>query len=258
MSAVTPAVGRTDLAALWRALPPLPILLRRGLRRFDARALRERQLLVSAVLVLALMLLDQAWLSPAYKAWRGARAEQRQARQALDDLQAQAQQNQAVGQARLVQERDELANWRARVRQGDDALHAYADSLIGPDQMLPLLAQLLARHGQLRLRSMQSLGRTDLLATAAGGTNGVAVAAALPEAAASAPPPLHGTTLYRHGVELSIEGGYADLLSYLLALEALPQRLLWGSVRLKVEQHPRAVLTLRLYTVSRERHFLEI
>jgi MSHA biogenesis protein MshJ len=55
-----------------------------------------------------------------------------------------------------------------------------------------------------------------------------------------------------------LEGGYADLLSYLRALEALPQRVLWGSVNLKVEQHPKSVLTLRVYTISRERHWLEI
>jgi MSHA biogenesis protein MshJ len=41
-------------------------------------------------------------------------------------------------------------------------------------------------------------------------------------------------------------------------MEALPQRVLWGSVSLKVEQHPKSVLTLRVYTISRERHWLEI
>ena len=55
-----------------------------------------------------------------------------------------------------------------------------------------------------------------------------------------------------------LEGGYGDLLSYLQAMEALPQRVLWGSVSLKVEQHPRSVLTLRVYTISRERHWLEL
>ena len=47
-------------------------------------------------------------------------------------------------------------------------------------------------------------------------------------------------------------------VSYLQAMEALPQRVLWGSVSLKVEQHPKSVLTLRVYTISRERHWLEI
>ena len=59
-------------------------------------------------------------------------------------------------------------------------------------------------------------------------------------------------------MELVLEGGYADLLGYLKAMEALPQRVLWGAINLKVEQHPRSVLTLRVYTLSRDRAWLEI
>jgi MSHA biogenesis protein MshJ len=67
-----------------------------------------------------------------------------------------------------------------------------------------------------------------------------------------------GPAIYRHGVELSVEGSYADLLSYLQALEALPQQLLWGSLELKVEQYPHVVLTLRLYTLSLESAWVEL
>ena len=93
-------------------------------------------------------------------------------------------------------------------------------------------------------------------ASLAGGAHAAALADPTrpPSAAANDSRP----SLYRHGVELVLEGGYADLLSYLRAGEALPQRVLWGSVSLKVEQHPKSVLTLRVYTISRERHWLEI
>jgi MSHA biogenesis protein MshJ len=77
----------------------------------------------------------------------------------------------------------------------------------------------------------------------------------LPAAAAAS---ATGPTLYRHGVELSVEGSYADLLSYLQALEALPQQLLWGNLELKVEQYPRVVLTLRLYTLSLASAWVEL
>ena len=246
LTSLTPAA----LLATLRGLPPLAILWRRGMRHFDARAQRERQLVIVALLVLVLLVLDHFWLSGAYKTWYRARTEQRQAQRTLAELQQQSQQGQAQTQARTLQDRAELATWWSRVRAGDEALRAHEGRLVGPDQMLPLLEQLLARHGQLRLRSMQSLARTDLLAPA--------TAAGAPSVAASAPPQIPGTTLFRHGVEISLEGSYAELLSYLNALEALPQRLLWGGLRLKVEQHPRVVLTLRLYTVSREQHFLEL
>jgi MSHA biogenesis protein MshJ len=59
-------------------------------------------------------------------------------------------------------------------------------------------------------------------------------------------------------VEIRVEGSYPELLAYLQALEALPHKLLWGSLQLHVEQHPRAVLTLRVYTLSPQAGWVEL
>jgi MSHA biogenesis protein MshJ len=105
-------------------------------------------------------------------------------------------------------------------------------------------------------------GAADPAAAAASAAAAAGVAA--PEAASAASAPADaaqqpaGPVLYRHGVELTVDGSYADLLTYLKALEAMPQRVLWGGVQLKVEQHPKATLTLRLYTLSLSRTWLEI
>ena len=141
----------------------------------------------------------------------------------------------------------DVVQWRERVRMGDAALRDFGGTLVKAADMLPVLDGMLSQAGGLKLRSMQSLGRTELVAAAAAG-------------AASAPKVKDGNTaaLYRHGVELTVEGSFADLLTYLRALEAMPQRVLWGGMQLKVEQHPKAVLTLRLYTLSLDRSWLEI
>jgi MSHA biogenesis protein MshJ len=245
-------LGRAAPLARWRTLQ----------RRFDQRAQRERLLLIAAVAALALLLADSLWLGPAQKTFRAARSQQLLAQTALQGLQAGleplADQSSRQAQAR----QSELTGWRQRVRDGEAALRQHEDSLVGPDRMIGLLEHLLARHGEVRVRAMRSLGRSDLLAPTGTADSGVA---ADPAANPASPASAAGTaandarpSLYRHGVELVLEGGYADLLSYLRALEALPQRVLWGSVNLKVEQHPKSVLTLRVYTISRERHWLEI
>ena len=247
-------LGALGSAAPWRALQ----------RRFDQCAPRERLLLIGAAAAVVLMLADALWLGPALTQYRAAQRQQLEAGMALGALQAEVRTlaERKVGLAR--QQQAELSHWRQRVRDGDSALRRHEDSLVGPDRMLELLAQLLARHGEVRVRALQSLGRSDLLAAQPGGPPGPARPAAAPEAlptgAAAAPadaPPLL-PSLYRHGVELVLEGGFNDLLQTLKALEALPQHLLWGSVSLRVEQHPRSVLTLRAYTISRDRHWLEI
>jgi len=219
------------------------------LRRFNQRNQRERLLLIAAGAALVLMLADSLWLAPALQAFTAARGAQAAAQQQQQRLLADVQQLQGQGAAQLRQQQADLQQWRQRLRDGDTALRGHADSLVGPERMRDLLEQLLARHGEVRLRALRSLGRNDLLAPGQ---------AAAPGAAAAAPGADATGGLYRHGVELVLEGGYADLLGYLQAMESLPQRVLWGAVSLKVEQHPRSVLTLRVYTLSRDRAWLEI
>jgi MSHA biogenesis protein MshJ len=62
-----------------------------------------------------------------------------------------------------------------------------------------------------------------------------------------------GAQLYRHGVEMTLRGGYFELLQYLADLEKLPAGLLWGAAELQVEQYPEVRLTLQVHTVSPQR-----
>jgi MSHA biogenesis protein MshJ len=64
--------------------------------------------------------------------------------------------------------------------------------------------------------------------------------------------------IYKHGVEITVRGNYLDLLRYLTALEKLPARMFWGEVSLSVAQHPEAVLTLTVYTLSLDKTWLTI
>ena len=62
--------------------------------------------------------------------------------------------------------------------------------------------------------------------------------------------------LYKHGVELRLEGGYAELADYLARLEKLPQKLLWSNASLSADKHPKLVLTLTVFTLSLDRAWL--
>ena len=214
-------------------------------RRFDALARRERGLLIAALAALAFVLADSLWLTRAFKTW----SEARQRSQAIPELMAKtAAEAQRAAEAAAGQDqqlRHELKQLRSRLREGEAAMREVEASLVGPDHMVALLDQVLARHGQVRVREMRVLPRSDL-------------APSSPAAAASAPPAGSAPSLYRHGIEIKLEGSYADLVSYLDTLEAMPQHLLWGAMSLKVGQYPKALLTLRLYTLSLDSHWLEI
>lgn len=221
-------------------LPPaLVALWQRGEIAFDARPRRERLLLVVAAAAIGFLLIDAAWLTPSFKRWNSGRQQHQIAQRQVQTLQRDLDRLQAQDAAEEQRLQQETATWRARLRDGDDVLRRHADRLIGPERMLALLQQLLQGRGDLRVRAMQSLPKVELLTETQG-------------AAAGAP------ALYRHGVELAIEGRYADLLAYLQSLEQLPERLQFGDIQFRVEQHPRCVLTLRVYTLSLDRRWLEI
>lgn len=204
---------------------------------FDARERRERLLLIGAAVAVVWMLAYSLWLRPAFEGWTAARARQSAAAATLQRLDDEVARRSIETRNAEQQLRIEVAQWRERVDRSNAALHAFGATLVSAHQMVPMLDRLLGQTGGLRLRSMQSLGRTEVGAAAA------------PNAAGA---------LYRHGVEVAVEGGYADVLAYVRAIETMPQHVLWGGMQLKVEEHPKVVVTLRLYTLSPDRNWLEI
>jgi hypothetical protein len=64
--------------------------------------------------------------------------------------------------------------------------------------------------------------------------------------------------IYKHGVEIVVSGSYGDLMAYLTELEQLPQKMLWNSVKLTVEEYPRARMTITVYTLSLDRAWLTV
>jgi MSHA biogenesis protein MshJ len=227
--------------------------LQRLRRAFDVRARRERLLLIGAAVAVGVMAADQLWLTPAFTAWQAASRREASAAEALLSLNNTIAQRGMESRTLEQQLQRDLTFWRSKVQEGDAALRSFGTSLVPAADMLPVLDHMLAQAGGLRLRSMQSLARTELATAAV--TSAPAAAASSPTST-TAPPT--APALYRHGVELTVEGSYADLLDYLRALEAMPQRLLWGGVQMKVDQYPKAVLTLRLFTLSLDRGWLEI
>lgn len=235
-------------------------LLQHAATQFDARSRRERVLMGAAAVALAFMLADALWLTPALRQFQAARQAERQATTALESLRADGERLRAQSTAEAQARQAELATWRERVRAADARLREHQAALVAPDQMVGLLEQMIAGHA-VRVRALQTLPRTDLLADPASAPGATPPA---PSAPATQPSPsAPGTpgaqpSLYRHGVELTLEGSYADLVAWLRAVEALPQRLLWGGVQFKVEQYPKATLTLRLHTLSLEHQWLQI
>ncbi|KAB8050883.1 hypothetical protein GCN78_12000 [Janthinobacterium rivuli] len=120
------------------------------------------------------------------------------------------------------------------------ALRAKQHGLVAPERMVTLLEHLLRRHAGLRVVSLKTLPSSAVGARQADSANGDAAAKA------TAPAPL----LHQHGVEVVLQGSYADMVQYMQALQSMPTRVFWGAAHLDATGYPGATLTLTLHTLS--------
>jgi MSHA biogenesis protein MshJ len=119
--------------------------------------------------------------------------------------------------------------------------------LLPPEKMRAVLQELLRAQPKLRLLSLQSFTEPLQLAQTAPQPSGALAKSAALE-------PKAPVTLYRHGLKISLQGGYFDLLAYLQAIQASGWRLHWDSLDYQVgsEGPAQAKINLVLYTLSRE------
>lgn len=228
--------------------------LARAGRLFEQRSLRERLMITAALAALLWLAAEPLWVQAGWQRWQRSQARVAAAQARLDQALAEAAR---IGARQQQQQQELAAEWRqlqARVERGDFEPAHQGDVLVSAAGMLPLLERLLAPHAGLRVRAVQSLGSTPADGTP-GATSSSAVAAASSTGTMATP---HGGTVWRHGLELQLEGPYAELLAYLQALEQAPQKVLWGRLQLQVRQHPQVLLTLRLYTLSLDAGWVEI
>lgn len=224
-------------------------LLKKWATAFDALSLRERVMLfgagVAAVLfVFYFMVFGPLWTKRA--ALEASIAQKQSLVTATNKeielvMLAHASDPDRDARARLTAVQAETATLKQALRQQQHGL-------VAPERMVTLLAHLLRQHAGLRVLSLKTLpSGTVGEAKTAPGSDAAAKAAAPVQAQAVKPP---AALLHRHGVEVVLQGSYADMVDYMQALQAMPTRVFWGKAQLAAESYPVATLTLTLYTLS--------
>lgn len=216
--------------------------------RYAALSRRERIMIAAGLLLGPLLIGNALFLEPQAARQKLAKAELERLGTQFGELQAQVQ----TLQLQLQNDPDagrkaELAALQADREKLDRQLQDIGSALVRPQDMNALLERLLARHAGLRLLSLKTLPPESVVGLPAAET---------PEATAKRPPRVFD--LYRHGVEIRLEGSYAELQAYVEQLEAAPQRLLWGELEYRVGEYPRAEMRLIVYTLSPERTWLAL
>lgn len=119
-------------------------------------------------------------------------------------------------------------------------------SLIKPESMPDLLKDILKQDATLQLVELKTLPPTGLFESDSGHGEHQ-----------------HSLPVFKHGVELTVQGRYLDLMQYLNRLESLPWHILWEKANLVVEEKPTSnfplsQLTLVVYSLSLDKAWLSI
>jgi MSHA biogenesis protein MshJ len=142
-----------------------------------------------------------------------------------------------------AQNKQRLAELQSQLALLETKLTGLQTSLINPDKMPDLLQNLLKKNGKLKLVQLQTLPVKGLLEIDSEDKNQTSK---------------QELPVYKHGVEITIEGGYLDLLDYVAELEKMPWHVLWSKAALNAEHYPDSQLKLTVYTLSLDKTWLSI
>lgn len=213
--------------------------------RVDAMTLRERAMIFLATALVLVTLVNTLMIAPL------SRRQQVMSKQIVD-TQAKTSALQMQIQALVTtHSADPNAPLRARMAKLEtdavatgQALQIIQSGLVAPQQMPVLLEDILRRNHSLRLVALQTLPMENL--------------ATPMEVAGSKLTTAPEMAVFKHGVEITVEGSYMDLLNYLTAMESSPWRMFWGKAQLTVDTYPKSTLILRLHTLSLDKAWLTI
>jgi MSHA biogenesis protein MshJ len=214
--------------------------------KFEALKQRERWLVTCALFVVVYAAIHTLLLSPVL-------ARQKLLNDELAADQAQihtlTQQISTLTQNPIIdpdaQNKKRIATLHTNLQQLETQLNGLQTSLVNPDKMPDLLHSLLKKNGKLKLIALQTLPVKGLLEVDTKDAENI-------DAASRQTLPV-----FKHGVEITIEGRYLDLLDYVAELEKMPWHVLWSKATLSAD-YPDSQLTLTVYTLSLDKTWLSI
>lgn len=234
--------------------------------KFEALNTRERWMVTGALFVVVFAVVDSLLISPVLTRQKilfsELAADQAQIQGLTQQINAYA--NQAVIDPDAPN-KQRMAELNFQLKTLEAQLSGLQNTLISPDKMPNLLRSLLKKNGKLKLIELKTLPTKGLLdadtedkgVTSANAGNNDSNATQKNVAMKQ------DSTVFKHGVEITVEGRYLDLLDYVSELEQMPWHVLWSKAALNEEQNPAPTwptnrLTLTVYTLSLDKTWLSI
>ena len=221
--------------------------------RMDALSLRERAMVFAAVVAVVAFMMNALFIDPLASRNKALSARMAQQQMDLKAIEGQIQvleKKRTDPDAAIMTQRDGI---KRQIAEIDESLKDMQQSLVPAQNMKAVLQEMLARNPRLQLIAMRTLPVTPLVEKRD--------KAEKPDAASSASretPAASEGSVFKHGVQITIQGSYADLHDYLARLERQSWRMFWSRASLNADVYPRLTLTVTIYTLSLDKAWLVV
>jgi MSHA biogenesis protein MshJ len=206
---------------------------------YSERPLRERLLLLGALLVLVLLAWDQLVYTPLAQRQRKLQGQIAQVRVTLDELAVREAMVEAQKIADPDQEnRQRMSALQAELDRLEPQLAQQVLGLVPPREMPELLKRLLLKQQKLQLLSLENLPAEEV------------------KLGSDAADGQFSTGLYRHPLRVELAGNYLSTLNYLRELQQLPRALIWEELEIETQDYPQARVRLQISTLSLDRGWI--
>lgn len=213
--------------------------------KVDALSLRERALVFAAATALAFAIVFFIAIDPAQRRQNTLLAQMKGQNEEIATL---AKAGAARPSDPDVANRARIEGLRKEIRATEEALRDMQRDLVPAERMNAVLQDMVARDNQLALVSLRTLPTEPL------------VQADMPprETKAGDPQKTEPPHVFKHGVEITVQGSYTGLHDYLARLERSPARMYWWRARLSTDEDARLTLTVIVFTLSLDRAWLQV
>ena len=222
--------------------------------KIDALSQRERAMVFLATVAVPVFLAYVLFIDPAITSGQALSVKMKRQQIELQALQIKLQaleKLRAEPDAAQTARRDDS---RRQLAEIDAELKNLQSGLVPAQSMNELLQGVLKRNPRLQLVALSTLPVTPLVEKRE--------PAEKSGASASAPKPdkqvMQTGNVFKHGVQITLQGSYTDLHDYLAGLEKLPWRMFWSRASLSAGDYPRLTLTVTIYTLSLDKAWLVV
>jgi len=217
-------------------------LLAKLTQKINAMNLRERSLVLAAVLGSIALLWNTLLIDPKLQDNHRLRGEISALQQQLGQLDQQIR----LVEARRTQDPDRtnrlrLAKLKDRQKAAESEIKKATTDFIAPRRMAVVLEDILKQHKKIRLLSMENLPTEELLPPGSEET-----------------PEEQNLHIYKHGFSMKLKGNFLDIMEYLKSLELMNWRFHWDDLEHRADKFPDAFTTIRVHTLSLDRSWIGV